>query len=84
MEKETRTAQEVIVDLKLGTSFSPNNLTNFTWGRWPVDSEEGNWSIILTTRTDLPEKSVHESRPLTKNEAVEKISEYLKNLTTNN
>lgn len=77
MEKETRTANQIIIDLKLGTSFSPNNLTNFTWGRWPVDSEEGNWSIILTTREDFPDKSIHESEPLTKEEAEEKINYYL-------
>lgn len=78
MKKETRSPQEIITGIKLGDTYSPNKFVSFHWGRWPLESEDGKYAIIMTTRTkDDKNFHKHESVALSTREAGEKIATFL-------
>lgn len=75
MKKETRSPQEILTGIKLGDTYSPTKFINFVWGRWPTDSESGVYTVIMTERTEGPNKThTHVSTPLTNRAALEKIA----------
>lgn len=78
MKKQTRSPQEILAGIKLGDTYLPDKFTSFKWGRWPIDSEDGKYAIIMTIReVDGDNYHKHESKPLDKMEALAKISEFV-------
>lgn len=73
MNKDTRTPQEILVDIKLGTDFTPDKIIQIKWGFY-----EGKASLVLLERLEKPENTrTHKTTPLTNSEALEIISQHV-------
>lgn len=73
MNKDTRTPQEILVDIKLGTAFIPTKLMQISWG-----FHEGNSCLMLVERLETPEETrTHKTTALTNSEALELISQHV-------